>query len=272
MSDKPRGFTLIELLVVISIIALLVGILLPALGAARQTAQKVKCMSQLRSHGQAALIYADGYDGWLPLGWYKDANGFDRKWIDRQYEIMGQEKEVFLCPSDLGVDEIKYGSANPAMVGKLDDVELPYNYAGSMRLETMRSKKLTPAQYPTGNAGQGGLGMAIHEIRNSPTTVFYMVDTDYNFHASDAQFGPEGELPRSGAPGNRIAWRHNGASNWLYLDAHVETEQEPSWPGYSGTGVYQGFARSMFLRTEGYLERFYPQGVNRNGVPNPPLE
>jgi prepilin-type N-terminal cleavage/methylation domain-containing protein len=52
-----RGFTLIELLVVISIIALLIGILLPSLGAARMTAWRNACMTNSRSLGQAMLTY-----------------------------------------------------------------------------------------------------------------------------------------------------------------------------------------------------------------------
>ena len=56
--QSHRAFTLIELLVVISIITLLISILLPALGKARQSAYAVKCMSSLRQIGQLTQIYA----------------------------------------------------------------------------------------------------------------------------------------------------------------------------------------------------------------------
>jgi prepilin-type processing-associated H-X9-DG protein/prepilin-type N-terminal cleavage/methylation domain-containing protein len=68
MCKKVRSaFTLIELLVVVSIIALLIAILLPSLGKAREQARLSVCASHLRSWGQGFHIYASSYDNALPL-------------------------------------------------------------------------------------------------------------------------------------------------------------------------------------------------------------
>ena len=64
-----KGFTLIELLVVISIIAMLLSILMPALNAAKERARTLTCTTHIKQFSLANNIYATEYDGYSVPGW-----------------------------------------------------------------------------------------------------------------------------------------------------------------------------------------------------------
>jgi len=69
MSRRTHGFTLVELLVVVSIIALLLAILLPAINQATEIARRVQCASNLRQQGLAFIQYADDFGGTFPTSY-----------------------------------------------------------------------------------------------------------------------------------------------------------------------------------------------------------
>ncbi len=89
-ANGKSGFTLIELLVVVAIIAMLVSILLPAVGKARQQAYKVKCMTNARTVGQAMMIYTVENKDFYPASYlypYNDSGSFDIQGQDAGHDF-----------------------------------------------------------------------------------------------------------------------------------------------------------------------------------------
>ncbi|MEM1167128.1 MAG: DUF1559 domain-containing protein [Planctomycetota bacterium] len=152
-----RGFTLIELLVVVAVIALLIGLLLPALGSARSTAQSIACQSNLRQIAIGLTAYAEDYDGELPVGrvsyetnsaWFNGSFGIspdldlpddpteiDTDWAvltshyvgargGTTYESQGNGRtnvqDAFRCPAAFGTGDRHY-SAHPRVFAQLGE-------------------------------------------------------------------------------------------------------------------------------------------------------
>jgi prepilin-type N-terminal cleavage/methylation domain-containing protein/prepilin-type processing-associated H-X9-DG protein len=107
------GFTLVELLVVIGIIALLISILLPSLGRARQQANVVACMSNLRNIGQAMIQYTNDNKGSLPIAWRGGGGPNDPNdvWSELLYKYLGGRDRTSPMPMVMVDKDMKEATA-----------------------------------------------------------------------------------------------------------------------------------------------------------------
>jgi len=98
---KRRGFTLIELLVVMAIIAILAGLLMPALARAREAARRTGCLNNIRQWADGLQIYMNDHDGLMPAYcnlWDNNSGGCESLCL--LYPSYAGTAMLFMCPSD----------------------------------------------------------------------------------------------------------------------------------------------------------------------------
>ncbi|MEM6391735.1 MAG: DUF1559 domain-containing protein [Planctomycetota bacterium] len=259
-STHRHAFTLIELLVVISIIALLIALLLPALGAARETAKSAQCLSNQRQIGIAAIGYESDFNR-LAIGELFNTNpsiGTDWPILLSAYIGPGGDtyadeirSEAFLCPAveiDSPNARNHYG-VHPVLMPNITRGNDPMADSPGTSDPVPYQSDFLKAPSDTFLAADGAIntsqvGSAAFRYGGSswfvePVAFTSQGTVNYSFWFTSYKrpyWTTRGVLDESigfglnidpagisGTPGwNQPRWRHTGDSaNWLYADGHA---------------------------------------------------